>query len=201
MAQVYSQNAVGYVNLTIRPGFNMISAPMLTPSRTLTSLIPAASNPQADGAVFYKWTGVGYSIQTLDISGAGDWDPNPNETIPMGKGGFMFSPQASPFTLTFVGEVAQGALSTTYFSGFDFVASQVPQAGLITTVLGFTPADGDVAYQWINNGVDPVGYQINTYDLSGAGDWDPAQPVLQVGGSVLLKTTGARVWNRTFSVN
>jgi hypothetical protein len=201
MAQVYSQNAVGYVNTTIRPGFNQICAPMKTTDRTLEGLIPAASNPQADGAVYYKFGAGGYTINTLDIAGAGGWDPNPAETIPLGSGGFLLNPGAAPFTLTFVGEVAQGTLTTVTPAGFSFISSQVPQTGAITTDLGITPVDGDVVYQYRNNGVDPLGYLIFTYDLAGAGGWDPAEPVIEVGKSVLITSGAGFTTTRVFSVN
>jgi hypothetical protein len=201
MAQVYSVNAVGYVNVTVRPGFNMITAPMKTTDRTLEGLIPAAANPQADGATYYKFQAGGYTINTLDLSGTGGWDPNPAETIPLGSGGFLLNSGATPFTLTFVGEVAQGSLVSSGPVGFSFLSSQVPQTGGITTDLKITPADGDTVYQYRNNGVDPVGYLIFTYDLSGVGGWDPSEPNIEVGHSVLITSPGGFTSTRVFSVN
>jgi hypothetical protein len=201
MAQVYSVNAVGYVNTIIRPGFNQICAPMKTTDRTLEGLIPAGTNPQADGALYYKFGPGGYTINTLDIGGAGGWDPNPAETIPLGSGGFLLNPGNAAFTLTFVGEVAQGSLTTTAPVGFSFVSSQVPQSGGITTDLKITPNDGDIVYQYRNNGVDPLGYLIFTYDLSGAGGWDPAEPQIEVGKSVLITSPSGFTSTRVFSVN
>jgi hypothetical protein len=202
MAQVYSVNAVGYVNVTVRPGFNQICAPMKTTDRTLEGLIPAASNPQADGATYYKFVpGSGYTINTLDISGVGGWDPSGAETIPLGSGGFLLNPNASAFTLTFVGEVAQGTLTHTQPVGFSFISSYVPQSGRITTDLQITPGDGDTVYQYQNDGVNPVGYLINTYDLSGVGGWDPNEPILEVGKSVLITSPTGFTSTRVFSVN
>jgi hypothetical protein len=103
--------------------------------------------------------------------------------------------------LTFVGEVAQGSLTHTQPSGFSFVSSYVPQTGRITTDLLITPQDGDIVYQYRNDGVNPLGYLILTYDLSGSGGWDPVEPVIEVGHSVLISSPSGFTSTRVFSVN
>jgi hypothetical protein len=67
--------------------------------------------------------------------------------------------------------------------------------------LQITPGDGDTVYQYQNDGVNPVGYLINTYDLSGVGGWDPNEPVLEVGKSVLITSPTGFTSTRVFSVN
>jgi hypothetical protein len=119
----------------------------------------------------------------------------------LGSGGFLLNPGNAPFTLTFVGEVAQGSLATVAPVGFSFLSSHVPQTGGITTDLGITPNDGDIIYQYRNNGVDPLGYLIFTYDLGGAGGWDPSEPVIEVGKSVLITSPAGFTSTRVFSVN
>jgi hypothetical protein len=193
MAQVYSVNAVGYVNVTIKPGFNLIANPLVQTVKTLEALIP---NPP-DQTVYYKFSyGTGYSINTFDLSGVGAWDPNPAENVDLGGGGFLLNPTASAFTVTFVGDVAQGTLTNPVGVGFNCISSKVPQAGTLTD-LGYTPVDGEVVYTF-----DAVlGYTINTYDLSGVGGWDPAEPAIAVGEAFFASSPSAHPWTRAFSVN
>ncbi|MEK6700967.1 MAG: pyridoxal-phosphate dependent enzyme, partial [Planctomycetota bacterium] len=64
-----------------------------------------------------------------------------NYMLNPGEGVFISLPSAAK--LTFVGEVPQGALSTAIPTGFSIRASQVPQAGKVTTVQAKpTLADG-----------------------------------------------------------
>jgi len=191
MAQVYSQNAVGYINVPIFSGFNLISAQLATADRSIGALIPTA--PDTATAFIYT-PGSGFSIQSY-IDGVG-WDPNPAVQIPVGGGLWIQSPSA--FTITFVGEVPQGTLTTPVASGFSIVSSQVPQSGGITTALGFPGKDNDTCFKYI---AGPGGhYEINTY-IDGVG-WDPAEPVLNVGDAVWIQSSGAHAsWTRVFSVN
>jgi hypothetical protein len=191
MAQVYSQNAVGYINVPILSGFNLISAQLATADRSIGALIPTA--PDATTAFIYT-PGVGFSIQTY-IDGAG-WDPNPAVQIPMGGGLWIQAPSA--FTITFVGEVPQGNLSTPVASGFSIVSSQVPQSGGITSALGFPGKDSDTCFKYVAG--PGAHFEISTY-IDGAG-WDPVEPILSVGDAVWIQSAGVHAnWTRTFSVN
>jgi hypothetical protein len=189
MAQVYSVNAVGYVNISAPAGFSMIAHQFVVPSRTLNSILPA---PLA-GTQIYKYTPSGYLIYTFD----GDdlvWTPNGNDTIDLGKGVFINSPAAT--TLTFDGEVPQGTLVTPTPAGFSITSSQVPQSGQISTALGFPAEGGDQVYQFTASG-----YQIYTFDADDL-VWSPSQPSLAVGESFFLNKAGSSTtWTRTFSVN
>lgn len=193
MAQVYSQNAVGYINLSIPSGFSMISN-QLKPGNanySLASLIPTPP----PGTVFYKFANVGGYSQSvfddLDLA----WT-NPNMTVDLGGGGFILSPSA--FTLTLVGDVPQGSLSTPTPLGFSVVSSQVPQAGQIQASLGFTPNPGDVVYRFSNIS----GYSQSVFDDLDL-VWLPSEPSVSVGEAFfVLKAPGpSTAWTRAFSVN
>jgi hypothetical protein len=114
----------------------------------------------------------------------------------MGSGLWLLAP--SPFTITFVGEVPQGTLTTAVPNGFSIVSSQVPQSGGITTALGFPGKDNDACYKYIPG---PGGhFEISSY-IDGFG-WDPAEPILSVGEAVWILSSGAHAnWTRVFSVN
>ena len=93
-AQVYSVNAVGYVNKSIPKGFSMVANPLVASSNTIKDLFNAAP----DGTTIYKFNGVSYTSNGKDF---GEW-ANPSETLLPGEGAFVSAPSA--FTVTFVGK-------------------------------------------------------------------------------------------------
>jgi hypothetical protein len=194
MAQVYSQNAVGYVNTVVYPGFNLIANPLVQTDTQLGTLIPTAP----DSTSFYSFDPVnGFTIRQF-VDGLG-WDPDGSPTIPNGNGFFLQSVSATPFTITFVGDVAQGTLTIPIVNGFNLIASKVPQAGTLTA-LGFPGEDSDSAYVYGNGPGGETGYSINQF-VDGLG-WDPEEPVLGVGKAMWLNSSGTHAsWVRTFSVN
>jgi hypothetical protein len=182
-AQVYSQNAVGYVSLPFRVGLTLFCNPLNnTASNSISNLlqnVPLGSN-------LYSWNGTGFDIATF----VGVWD-NPQIALPPGVGAFLLTDTA--FTNTFVGEVMQGNLVENIPAGLSIKSSKVPQAGAVD-VLGLTSLSaGDNLYKW--TGTD---YTIYTYL---AGPWDPSTPTLDVGEAVFIAASTATTWNRTFSVN
>jgi len=193
-AQVYSVNAVGYVNLTLKPGFNLIANPLDLKTDNVVSKVLAGV---PDGTVVYRFVAGAYVINTYDLSGVGGWDPDPNMAMAPGEAMFVRIPGAADVTVTFVGEVMQGALSSPVPQGFSLKASQVPQAGKVATLLGYPAGDGDVVYKFVAGA-----YQIFTYDLSGTGGWDPSEPDIAVGeGFWSRRVAAAGAWTRNFSVN
>src|SRR5581483_447895 len=73
---VYSVNAVGYINVTCPPGFTMIANQLMTTNTTLAGLIPTAP----DGTGFYKFVGNNFQVYTFDIFAGpnGAWTPDGN---------------------------------------------------------------------------------------------------------------------------
>ncbi|MDQ6630883.1 MAG: hypothetical protein M3Y82_03895 [Verrucomicrobiota bacterium] len=189
-AQVFSVNAVGYVNVTLPPGFSMIANPLIAGTNTLGALIPVAP----DGAQAYKFTGAGYVVNTFDSLAPG-WLPAPNTPFNVGEGMFFRNNQATNLVITFVGEVAQGSLTNPLPAGFSIRSSMVPQSGAIDSILGLPAQDGDQIYKFTSSG-----YQVSTYDSLAPG-WLPTAPVIQVGESFFLRETAAKDWVRNFSVN
>ena len=193
MAQVYSQNAVGYVNLSLKRGFNLIANPLRQTDTSLETLIPSAP----DQTVFYSFSPVtGYTTYTFDLSGTGGWDPPAAGHFDLGKGAFVST--STDFTITVVGEVAQGTLSNpTAGPGFDLKGSMVPQTGTLQGQLGYTPVDQEVIYRF-----SPItGYTTYTYDLTGVGGWDPEDPPISVGEGFFTSSPSAHPWTRVFTVN
>jgi hypothetical protein len=190
MAQVFSVNAVGYVNVTAKPGLTMIANPLKGASNKVTDLF--AGIP--DGTTIYKYKGgtEGFVSTTLDF---GVWS-DPSMTLDPGEGAFISNTGTSDITVTFVGEVPQGDLKNPVPAGFSIRSSQVPQKGLLDADLKFPIADGDTVYTYNNTA---KGYDGATYDF---GAWSTgAAPTIDVGQSFFVSKGTAASWDRSFSVN
>jgi len=185
MAQVYSVNAVGYVNTALKPGFNLIANPLDAGADNTVAKLFAGLN--GDAFLYTYAPGTGFSVNQYD----GEWS-NPNQVLAPGQGFFLRVLNAQ--TVTFVGEVKQGNLSTPLAAGYNLVASQVPQAGKIQTDLGLVLANNE---QVLTFNADTQKYTIYTYD----DEWLPSEPTIAVGEGVWVRKGAAGSWTRTFSVN
>jgi hypothetical protein len=203
LAQVYSVNAVGYVNQTIPNNFSMVANPFVTPSNTLNALFPPASMPPGLG--FYKFVGGGFSISILDEFDVAWLNNNVNvgdtETLGFGDGAFLYNP-GSAFTLTWVGEVAQGTpVSNPAPSGFSIKSSKIPQAGLLTTDLAFTPTAGDTVHKFNSATQGFEIYIFDEFDLQWVRNNVPSEPSLAIAESAFFNLVAPNSWNRNFTVN
>jgi hypothetical protein len=201
MAQsnVYSLNVVGYYNVTVpQNGYFMIANQLNTTNNTLGSLIQSPS----DGLTFvYKFINGGYQANSWNSYTPGwdypGWTLNPGETA-------FFQDLGTPGgqTITFVGEVMQGALSNPLPAGgaLGFRSSMVPQQAS-AVVLGIQGEDNDFMYVYNGGGYTVYDYQSYIPGWEG-GNNDPNGPTLLVGqGFGYKKLTGANnAWVRNFTV-
>ncbi|MCX8107802.1 MAG: hypothetical protein N3G20_03255 [Verrucomicrobiae bacterium] len=194
VAQVYSVNAVGYVNVTFVKGWNLFANPLQNQTdnsiKGLFGDMPALTT-------IYKWTGTKWDVTVY--YGDGEWDPPTLSAVP-GEGIWVFIPADGPATVkkTFVGEVLQGDASNMQVkAGFQLLGSKVPQAGKLVTDLKF-PADTlDTIYQW-----DPAAQKYKTAAVHyGDNEWEPAEPVIGVAEGFWSLKEKAANWVRNFSVN
>jgi len=201
MAQVYSVNAVGYVNVPIAGnGFTMVANQFTASSYSISNVIPSAPL----GSTVFVFVNNNY--QTTDFNEfTSAWD-NPQLQLPLGKGFFINNPTPAA-TLTMVGEVPQGTLSNPLTSGFSIRSSIVPQAGTVGA-LGLVPGPGDTIFKF--NSANQS-YQQATFDEF-TSVWvanspglvvDPANgPSVAVGEAFWFNSVaGTATWNRTFNVN
>jgi len=169
MAQtnVYSLNTVGYVQITLQQGYNIITCPLLTtPDNTLGSVLPNTTS-NFDNCVltlFSPITGVETVTgknPALPGTGGTGWSPNGSSTSTLltpGVGFWFYNGQAAPLTITLVGTVTNGLATNTMPAGFNLVGSMVPMSGdLYSNALcgsngtsGFTNVNttGDTVYVW-----------------------------------------------------
>jgi len=208
MAQVYSVNAVGYVNTPLLPGFNLISNPLNNTAangNTIGNLLGTGWNgtiPDGTIAYYFNATTDAFVIASYEAL-FGEWGPAAaaGQAVPPGEGLFIFVPGAANQTVTFVGEVPQGTASNTQVpAGFSIKGSTVPVAGAINAAgVNFPADDGDIIYEW-NATTDA--YVISTFSTL-FGGWDPQIPNIDVGEAFWVNNTGAasQAWDRNFTVN
>lgn len=170
-------------------GFALVANQLnATPNNAVSNIFSGVP----EGTLVYSWSGSAFTISTFEF---GEWS-NGGVAVGPGSGAFVRNPGATPLTVTFVGEVPQGtALATPYPAGFSLLSSQVPQAGALQAVLGFTPAEGDIVFKWDRA---TQGYVISTFEF---GEWAPTIPALEVGEGFFLDAAAGGTWSRSFSVN
>jgi hypothetical protein len=193
MAQVYSVNAVGYVKTSLQPGFNLVSNPLTGSDNSIGGLLANIAGGIPTGLQAYKYDGAAFKAVTAD---EGELLPAANAalTVVPGEGMFIKNPGTTALTITFVGEVSQGALSNPLPKGLSIRSSQVPQAGTAAE-LGLQGEDGDQVYQYV---ATTQKYYSSTSD---GGEWGPALKTIAVGEAFFLKKAAAGTWTRNFSVN
>jgi hypothetical protein len=189
MAQVYSVNVVGYVNVNIPTGFSLVANPLDAASNLIQDLMPEQA------VTVYKYTGTAYLSATF-IPGANIWTGDNFEVAP-GEGFWVNNNSGAAFTVTFVGEITEGLKQNPIPQGFAIRSSIVPQAGTLSA-LGWPAAAGDAVYQWVNNGAGGGAYV--TANNLGGGLWVPSEPEIGVGESFFVNKAAAASWDREFSV-
>jgi len=195
-AQVYSVNAVGYVNKTIpKGGFALVSNPLKAATNTIAALF-GGQVPNSTQIFVYDTTAKTFKFTAYDTDFG--WDPQAVADLQVLPGGGVFvkNNSTADAVVTFVGEVPQGTLTTSLIAGLQIVSSQVPQAGTVEA-LGYVADGGDQIYQWNLAGQK---YDFFQYDADFK-SWDPTLKTLDVGDAFFLSKTKAGTWTRTFSVN
>lgn len=225
-AQVYSVNAVGYVNVSVPgdgTGFAILANPLNGTNNNINTILPLPLT--AVDSVIYLFDVDGslagdpgqrqnyYSSQYYDAgTGSGIWYPEVN--LAPGVGFFVKAKTAdnSPLSVTFVGEVPQGTLVNTLPAAPDLAmsSSMVPQAGTLDA-LSFPGSVDDVVYLWDVDGT-LLGNDSNTpqtwvaqqrYDDGMGGQlWYPDNQIKVAQGFFVKKAGSSNLqWTRTFSVN
>jgi hypothetical protein len=203
MAQVYSVNSVGYINLTLAPGFNLVANQLnATGNNRLDTVLPAA--PLETQVL--KFANNNYSS---DISDGSAWFDNSTgnpstTTISPGDGFFYFNPGGTPVTATLVGEVPQGDVGFSMAPGYNLVSSKVPQDISLTAANGF-PQVLEALYLTFNSATQ----NYNSTLINDGSAWfnndtgEPADARPTVGQGFFIFNPGATpmAWVRTFSVN
>jgi len=198
MAQVYSVNIVGYINLTVPTGFSMIANQLnATPDNTLATILPNV----AENTQIFKFNGTGYDISLFSADNPG-WS-NPAMSVSPGEGVFIsvdpaFAPNGQP--VTFVGDVK--LVSTVAVpNGFSVASSVLPISDTLDN-LGFPTRENDQIY-FLDNATKSYKITLFSADNPPPG-WAPFVPTPAIGQSFFVSGDQQfgppRSWSRTFSV-
>ena len=188
---VYSVNAVGYVQVNLPAGYSLISNPLNGTNNALNTIIPNAP----DNAFIFRFNSIS---QTFDSTvpqyflGFG-WFPN--STINPGEG--FFINVSTPTNITFVGEVPQGSLTNSIPVGYSMRSSIVPKGGSFDAI-GFPAGDNDTVISF-NSATQSYSPTVPQY-FNGVG-WFPAAPTNQVGGAFFIVKSSGTNWVSTFSAS
>jgi hypothetical protein len=189
LAQVYSVNAVGYINLNLPNGFAMIANQLnASPNNNLSTIMP--SLPAA--TTVFKFNDTTASFDSFISLGGGTWLPD--TALNPGEGAFI--QLAAATTVTLVGEVPQGtALTVNMPAGLSIRSSIVPQSvGLGSIGLPLSASDTVFRFNRTTQSYD-------SYIFIAAGTWLPSDPAPEVGESFWVQRAAAGSWVRNFSVN
>jgi hypothetical protein len=195
---VYSLNAVGYINVTCPPGFSIVACPLIaSPNNTISNLLNNSSGTYARVKVYSFSTSSGYAIDTGTASG---WLAGGTNTLNPGQAVFISNPGTSNLTITFVGTVPSGPMTNVLSPGFNLVSSIVPSSGdLVTNSLtGFTNANPrDKLF------VFTPGTGYSTYTATSKTNWLGGDPTLaNVGEGFFYENNTANPldWVENYSV-
>lgn len=203
LAQTYSANVVGYINVTNYPGFNLIANQLnASPDNKITNIIPADKVPNESSV--YKLnpaTGLFDSLTSIDQA----WEGN-NLDLSVGPGEGMFTKITglNNVVLTFVGDVKLSS-SVPIVEGFSIVSSALPIAGALDAALpsglGYPGRNGDSVYQY--SATLRLYNHINSL-VDGAWEGtDSVSPQIAVGEAFFVKNTGGAghaPWAQSYTV-
>ena len=190
-ADVYSQNIVGYVNVPLSPGYNLIANPLDDGAgNQLTNLLASAN--LANKSSVQTWAGTVYN--TAVIKNSLGWGGN--ATLAPGSG-FFVKNSSTLTTNTFSGSVvgASGSSVTNVLSaGYNLVGSMIPFAGELTTdtnlnLVGTALANKSQLQSW-NAGSQ----SFNTAVIKNSLGWGATFPVV-VGQGFFIKSANTTSTN------
>lgn len=208
---VYSLNVVGYVNVQILPGYNLISNPLKDTANPTAAINPALTNAPAlaDSSSLFGWDegAQDFTQPSIWVASESVWYDAGGEnlstaTVPRGTS-FFIKNEGGAATLTLVGEVPQGQDVRAIIPAYSFGADFVPVSQEISTN-GFPVADSSTIQTF-----DPTIGALGDYSqplIGDSGGWldgngDPAVFAPQVAQGWLYSNPGSSAnWTRNFTV-
>ena len=212
---VYSLNAVGYINVTMPPGFSIVTCPLIcSPDNTIATLFP--NGPSTAGA--YQYCNVvtyspvsGFGIPDAGVQGANaaGWNRGGTETINPGQAVFFYNYNSTPITATFVGTVPTGSLTNQLAVGYNLVGSIVPVSGNYQTnsiAADFGPGGAQGGDNLTT--FSSTGYSVpNTVPVVSPGTWSLGGPNISnvyegfFYYNANYNSQGTENWVESFSIN
>jgi hypothetical protein len=142
---VYSLNAVGYINVTFAPAtYTILTVPLqASPDNTLNTLLPN-TNGQYKKAQVFAFADGGFTVTEFGVStnaNATGWATGGADiSLTPGSAVWFYNPTAAAMTATFVGTVLTGPQTNALIPGFNLIGSIVPASGDLSTnsIMEFT---------------------------------------------------------------
>jgi hypothetical protein len=182
--EVRSRNVIGFVTVTLAPGFSMVANPFNAPSNTVPDLFKGLPEGTAVNKFDTRLFGLNENIFKN-----GKWT-NSYEALTPGEGAILFNPTSDYVPLNFVGEVIEDDFSMPVPAGFSIRSALLPLPGRIHADLGFPIAEGDVIHLFDKNDQK---YILYPYD---AEKWANSPPVINAGESFWVAKTSPGTWVR-----
>ena len=177
-------NVLGYVSITLPPGFSMIGNPLDGPTNTLGKVF----KDWPDGTTFNKFDTQLFRLVESAVRFS-QWT-NPSEQISPGEGGIFFNPTSDYRSVCFTGEVLPKNLSISIPPGFSIRSSPLPQSGNLVEDLEFPITDGDVIHLFDR---DKQQYVLYPYEN---GRWTTGAPLTSVGEAFWVAKREQGTWTR-----
>ena len=209
---VYSQNVVGYVNVTITNGYSLIANQLdFDGTGTNNTLYTCLGTNWPNLTKVYSFTPAGgYKIATFALAShtwtGGAGVTQANQQLAPGGGVFILVPASPTFTnvITMAGQLypvsatpstgftLSGTNVTPVVTGFQIVSDAYPVTGGIQTVLGYKPTHLDKVYLY------NAGYSIKTFNTGTT--WSGGEPNLQVGQAIYLNSISNTNWTQILNL-
>jgi len=199
---VYSLNAVGYINVTVQPGYNIISCPLIaSPDNTLNTLLPQAANTYKK---WQFWTFTPSGGYKEEIGQANAWTAGGTNTLNPGHAAWVFNPGSAASNLTFVGTVPSSNTTVLTHASFNLVASALPVSGVLSNTANLMNYQGAAKKDqfWEFTAGTGGGFKESIFQ---AGAWtgaagDPTQATVGGGFFYFNGQATDTTWTQTFSV-
>jgi len=184
----YSDNIVGYRLLDVPTGKSLLSNPLANGDNTLPTLL--SGGPAKLTVSTWDSDSASWKASTF-----GDAWSDAGLVVAPGQAALFENKSVDRVTLTFVGEVVQGSLSTTVPSGESYHAATLPIAGGLAANFGFPTANG-LKVSLLENATG----DWTTHTFSD-GTWSPSEPSLAAAQGFRVTANAATSWDRDISLN
>jgi hypothetical protein len=196
-AQVYSQNIVGYVNVPLSTGYNLVANQLdADGTGTNNNIYTTVGTNFPAGTQVLAWSPSAGVFTISRLLASGKWNGNNIVvTNAMNPGTGFFINVAAPTNITFVGNVITGTNSYPVVAGYQIVAPSGPVSGTLDTTNGYVPTTGDQILVWnATSGLYTIHRKLAA-SWNGGGD-----PELTVGQSVFLNAVNNSTWTQVLNV-
>jgi hypothetical protein len=212
LAQVYSVNVVGYINLTLKPGLNLITAQLKGTNQNVNTILGSTTPALPANSLLFTWNPVAQAFANAQIAGGDNkwYDPTSGAesttTVSPGQSFFINNVGTVDCMMTLVGEVPTGPTAVSVGNGLGFYGDPAPVSQNIVTN-GFPVNDNDLLFTWnvtsqsYNNaliGAGPTPGPQGWYDAT-SGTLTVVAPAVGQG-FVVNRVNPASTWNRNFVI-